>query len=121
MVYNLSENFEFYSTFTFSDFYRDSDSQLIYEYPIFRERLTYQLNKYLFFRGIVEYNKYKRQLITDFLISFTYVPGTVIHLGYGALYQKTEWNEFQNRYVDSNNFLEAQRGFFFKMSYLWRD
>jgi len=121
MVYNLSENFEFYSTFTFSDFRRDSDSQLIYEYPIFRERLTYQLNKYLFFRGIVEYNKYKKQLITDFLVSFTYVPGTVIHLGYGSLYQKTEWNEFQNRYVDNNNFLEAQRGFFFKMSYLWRD
>ena len=121
MVYNLTENFESYSTFTFSDFYRDSDSQLIYEYPIFRERLTYQLNKYLFFRGIVEYNKYKRQLLTDFLISFTYVPGTVIHLGYGSLYQKTEWNEFQNRYVDSNNFLEAQRGFFFKMSYLWRN
>ncbi|MCX6174768.1 MAG: DUF5916 domain-containing protein [Ignavibacteriales bacterium] len=121
MVYNLSENFESYSTFTFSDFYRDSDSQLIYEYPIFRERLTYQLNKYLFFRGIVEYNKYKRQLLSDFLVSFTYVPGTVIHLGYGSLYQKTEWNEFQNRYVDNNNFLEAQRGFFFKMSYLWRN
>ena len=121
MVYNLSENFESYSTFTFSDFYRDSDSQLIYEYPIFRERLTYQLNKYLFFRGIVEYNKYKRQLLTDFLVSFTYVPGTVIHLGYGSLYQKTEWDEFQNRYIDSNNFLEAQRGFFFKMSYLWRN
>lgn len=120
MLYNLSENFESYSTFTFSDFYRDSDSQLIYEYPIFRERLTYQLNKYLFFRGIVEYNKYKRQLLTDFLVSFTYIPGTVIHLGYGSLYQKTEWNEFQNRYVDSNNYLEAQRGFFFKMSYLWR-
>ncbi len=121
MVYNLSENLESYSTFTFSDFYRDSDSQLIYEYPIFRERLTYQLNKYLFFRGILEYNKYKRQLITDFLISFTYIPGTVIHLGYGALYQKTEWDEFQNRYVNSNNFLETQRGFFFKMSYLWRN
>lgn len=121
MVYNLSENFESYSTFTFSDFYRDSDSKLIYEYPIFYERLIYQLNKYLFFRGIVEYNKYKNQLITDFLISFTYVPGTVIHLGYGSLYQKTEWDEFQSRYVDSNNFLEAQRGFFFKMSYLWRN
>jgi len=121
MVLNLSENFESYSTFTFFDFYRDSDSQLIYEYPIFRERLTYQFNKYLFFRGIVEYNKYKKQLLTDFLVSFTYVPGTVIHLGYGSLYEKTEWNEFQNRYVDSNNFLEAQRGFFFKMSYLWRN
>lgn len=121
MIYQISENVESYSSFIFSDFYRESNSELIYEYPIFRERLTYQHNKYLFFRGVVEYNKYKRQLLTDFLISFTYVPGTVIHLGYGSLYLKNEWNQYENRYTESQNFNEANRGFFFKMSYLWRN
>lgn len=114
------ENIESSSSFVFSDFYRDSDSKLIYEYPIFRERLTYQFSKYLFFRGVLEYNKYKRQLLTDLLVSFTYVPGTVIHLGYGSLYLRTAWNENENRYLESENFLQSQRGFFFKMSYLWR-
>ncbi|MHB8907207.1 MAG: DUF5916 domain-containing protein, partial [Melioribacteraceae bacterium] len=121
MIYQISENVESYSSFIFSDFYRESNSELIYEYPIFRERLTYQHNKYLFFRGVIEYNKYKQQLLTDFLVSFTYVPGTVMHIGYGSLYLKNEWNQYENRYTESQNFNEANRGFFFKMSYLWRN
>ncbi|MCX6169121.1 MAG: DUF5916 domain-containing protein [Ignavibacteriales bacterium] len=121
MIYQVSDNVESYSSFIYSDFYRDSNSELIFEYPIFRERLTYQHNKHLFFRGVIEYNRYLRQLLTDFLVSFTYVPGTVIYLGYGSLYQKTEWNQYETRYTGSQNFNEVNRGFFFKMSYLWRD
>jgi hypothetical protein len=90
----------------------------IYEYPISRAKLTYQLNKYLFFRGIVEYNNFRKQMLTDFLASFTYIPGTVVHLGYGSLYQKIKWEN--DSYVGSDRFLETKRGFFFKMSYLWR-
>lgn len=104
--------------FIFSDFTRNSDNALLYEYPITRFRLTYQLNKYLFFRGIAEYNKYRKQLITDLLASFTYIPGTVLHFGYGSLYEKTEW--INNSYQPDNNFKEMRRGFFFKASYLWR-
>jgi len=120
LIYKPNESIESYSTFIYSTFYKDSDSKLVYEYPIFRERLTYQFNKYLLFRGVFEYNKYKKQIITDFLVSFTYVPGTVFHLGYGSLYQKTEWNANEYRYIDSENFLVTQRGFFLKMAYLWR-
>lgn len=104
--------------FIFSDFTRDSDNTLLYEYPITRLRLTYQMNKYLFFRGIAEYNKYRKQLITDLLASFTYIPGTVLHFGYGSLYEKTEW--INNSYFPADNFKEMRRGFFFKASYLWR-
>lgn len=104
--------------FVFSDFKRDSDNFLLYEYPITRLRLTYQMNKYLFFRGIAEYNKFKKQLITDFLASFTYIPGTVLHFGYGSLYEKIEW--INDRYIPSGNFKETARSFFFKASYLWR-
>jgi hypothetical protein len=104
--------------FIFSDFTRKSDNSLIYEYPILRFRLTYQMNKHLFFRGIAEYNKYRKQLITDLLASFTYIPGTVLHFGYGSLYEKTEW--VNNAYMPSDSFKEMRRGFFFKASYLWR-
>ncbi|MDP2037922.1 MAG: DUF5916 domain-containing protein [Ignavibacteria bacterium] len=120
ITFSPTQNIESYTSFVFSDFRRSTDDELIYEYPIIRERLTYQVNKYLFFRGIAEYNKFKKQLLTDFLVSFTYVPGTVMHLGYGALYNRTEWDEPQNRYIASNSFNQVQRGFFFKMSYLWR-
>ncbi|MBL7083992.1 MAG: hypothetical protein ISS41_10255 [Candidatus Aminicenantes bacterium] len=74
--------------------------------------------KYLFFRGIIEYNSFRKRLVTDFLASFTYIPGTVMHIGYGSLYEKIEW--VNDEYVSSDRFLEAKRGFFFKASYLWR-
>lgn len=117
-IYQPSEKITARIDFVFSDFKRDSDNLLLYEYPITRLRLTYQMNKYLFFRGIAEYNKFRKQLITDFLASFTYIPGTVLHFGYGSLYEKTEW--FNGRYIPSDNFKETARSFFFKASYLWR-
>ncbi|MBS3944857.1 MAG: carbohydrate binding family 9 domain-containing protein [Melioribacter sp.] len=117
-IFQPSDNITTRFDFIFSDFKRDSDNKILYEYPITRVRLTYQMNKYLFFRGIAEYNKYRRQLLTDFLASFTYIPGTVLHFGYGSIYQKTEW--VNNNYIPADNFLEMKRGFFFKASYLWR-
>jgi len=102
----------------YSDFYRDSDSAKEYDYTIIRSGNTFQMNKYIFFRGIVEYNSFRKRLMTDFLISFTYIPGTVIHVGYGSLYEKIEWME--GEYRSSDRFLETERGFFFKASFLWR-
>lgn len=113
-----SDNFEAAFDLAFIDFYRQSDNRKIFEYPLFRTKLTYQFNQYLMFRGIAEYNRYKKQLLTDFLASFTYIPGTVFHLGYGSFYEKIKWQE--NDYVDSSRFNEMQRGFFLKVSYLWR-
>lgn len=105
-------------SFTYVAFYRDSDGLKIYEYPITRVKLSYQFDKFLFFRGIAEYNNYKKQLLTDLLASFTYIPGTVAYLGYGSIYKKTRWEN--GTYVDDPSFLELQRGIFFKLSYLWR-
>jgi len=118
IIYEPSDQFHAEGDFIFNDFYRKSDDIKIYDYPLARLKLTYQVNKHLFFRGIVEYNEFRKQLMTDLLASFTYIPGTVIFLGYGSMYDKVDWRE--NNYVSSNNFMETQRGFFFKASYLWR-
>lgn len=120
VIYQPTANLETNVSFVFSDFFRESNSEKIYEYPIARAKVTYQLNRYLFFRGIAEYNKYRRRLLTDFLASFTYIPGTVVHAGYGSLYERIEWDNSRSSYVNSDRFMESQRGFFFKMSYLWR-
>lgn len=56
--------------------------------------------------------------MTDLLASFTYIPGTVIHVGYGSLYEKLE--STGSEYVSSDRFLETKRRFFFKASFLWR-
>jgi hypothetical protein len=116
--YLPSEKLHLSLSLIYSDFYRDSDSLKEYDYTIIRSKNTYQVNKYLFFRGIIEYNSFWKRLITDFLASFTYIPGTVVHIGYGSLYEKIEW--LDGEYRNAPNFLETKRGFFFKASYLWR-
>ncbi|MFH1195758.1 MAG: DUF5916 domain-containing protein [bacterium] len=120
VILSPTENIESESSFIYNDFYRSSNSEHIYDYMIIREKLTYQLNKYLFFRGIVEYNDYWKTLLTDFLISFTYVPGTVIYLGYGSLYEKLHWNDHSHQTEEYSKYKESMRGFFCKLSYLWR-
>ncbi|MEK6565553.1 MAG: DUF5916 domain-containing protein [Bacteroidota bacterium] len=118
LVFQPWNQLEINSSITYVDFFRSSDNEKIYEYPISRLKLTYQLNKYLFVRGIAEYNKFNRALLNDFLISFTYIPGTVFHVGYGSQYKRTRWES--GSYVNDDDFFETRRGFFFKMSYLWR-
>lgn len=118
VTYQPSENFESNLNYAYSDLTRDSNDEHIFDYSIIRSRNTYQVNKYLFFRAIVEYNSFYEEMTTDFLASFTYIPGTVIHVGYGSRYNKLEWKE--NHYQASDRFLETKRGFFFKASYLWR-
>jgi hypothetical protein len=117
-TYLPSEKLHFELALAYSDFYRSTDGTREYDYTIIRSANTYQFNKYLFFRAIVEYNSFYKQMMTDLLASFTYIPGTVVHIGYGSLYEKTAWRE--EEYVPSDRFLETKRSFFFKVSYLWR-
>ena len=112
----LNQYFEYYYT----DFYRKPDDEKIYEVNIINSHTTYQFNKYFFVRAILQYNSYQHNLLTDFLGSCTIIPGTVLHLGYGALYQKREWQ--QDLWVDNGfgDMRNMKRSFFFKASYLWR-
>jgi len=105
---------------TYIDFYRKIDKVKIYKYLILRSRNTFQLNKYLFVRGIVEYNDFYKRMTLDGLASFTYIPGTVVHLGYGSALEQREWDEGLPGFVDSSRFHQMKRGFFFKVSYLHR-
>ena len=112
----LNQYFEYY----YIDFYRKSNDEKVYEVNIINSRTTYQFNKYFFVRAILQYNSYQHKLLTDFLGSCTIIPGTVLHVGYGALYQRRDWQ--QERWVDNGfgNMLNMKRSFFFKVSYLWR-
>jgi len=117
-VYLPSENLHFELSLTYSDFTRTADQVREYDYTIARGLATYQVNKYLFFRAIVEYNSFHKQMTTDLLASFTYIPGTVVYVGYGSLYEKVVWRD--GAYEPSDRFFETKRSFFFKASYLWR-
>jgi hypothetical protein len=118
LLYQPSEQWLFDLRGTYAGFSRSGDGLRLYDYAIYRGKTTYQWNRYLFFRGIAEYNSYRRQLLTDFLASFTYIPGTVFHVGYGSLYDKVQWQD--GRDVPGRDLTETRRGFFVKASYLWR-
>jgi hypothetical protein len=94
-------------------------NQKIYDVDILNLLATYQFNKYFFIRGVVRYNDFQKKLLTDFLASFTLIPGTVIHLGYGSLYENKQWQNNQ-RLTGEGRLLNTKNSLFFKVSYLWR-
>ncbi|MEI6614673.1 MAG: hypothetical protein WCL37_07230, partial [Chrysiogenales bacterium] len=91
----------------------------VYTVQIANLLASYQFNRFFFVRGALRYDDYQKQLLTDFLASFTLIPGTVIHLGYGSLYESRQWAD--DHWVPGQGRLhEMKNSLFFKVSYLWR-
>lgn len=118
--YQPTEQLDTFLSMEYRNFFRENDGEKLYDYMILRSRNTFQLNKYLLFRGIAEYNTYRERLTLDLLASFTYIPGTVVHIGYGSALEKLEWDPLSHEYINHDKLLEMRRGLFFKVSYLWR-
>jgi len=112
-----SEKFNQYFSFTHSDL--SYQNQEIYDVDILYSKTTYQFNKYFFLRAVVQYNSFLERLMTDLLASFTLIPGTVLHMGYGGLYENRNWINNQWIYREGD-MLNTKRSFFAKVSYLWR-
>jgi hypothetical protein len=113
-----NDNLEIGGTMNMQRFTERATGDEVYDIHIYRGRLTYQVNRYLFFRAIGEYNDFADHFTTDFLASFTYIPGTVVHMGYGSLYQRLEETDtgMNTRY----KWDETKKSFFLKASYNWR-
>jgi hypothetical protein len=120
LLFQPSEKLSSSLGLTYTDFFRSDNGELVYDYTIWRSRTTFQVNRHLFFRAIIEYNHYWKQINADFLASFTYIPGTVIYFGYGSVYERIRWNRDDHEYFPSDDYLQTKRSFFFKASYLWR-
>ncbi|MCP5053556.1 MAG: carbohydrate binding family 9 domain-containing protein [bacterium] len=104
---------------THQDLNRETDNQELYRVNVFNLLTTYQFNKYFFLRGAFRYNDFQKKILTDFLASFTLIPGTVMHLGYGSIYEKRGWED--DRWLPrQGNFINVRNGLFFKVSYLWQ-
>jgi hypothetical protein len=117
--FTIQPNAKFSVTLSLHHSHLKKEKEEIYNVNILYSRTTYQFNKYLFVRAIIQYDSYKKNLLTDILASFTFIPGTVIHLGYGGLYEKQDWQNDQ--WIPGEGQLRSmKRSFFFKASYLWR-
>ncbi len=78
-------------------------------------------NKYLFLRAIIQYDSYLKTVLTDALVSFTLIPGSVIHFGYGGLYESLQGQNGQGfREVSLRQYNQTKRSLFFKVSYVFQ-
>jgi len=117
--FTLQPNSKLRLTLSLHHSHLTKEKEEIYDVNIIYSRMTYQFNKYFFARAIIQYDSFKKNLLTDILASFTFIPGTVIHLGYGGLYEKQDWQK--GDWVPGHGNLRImKRSFFFKASYLWR-
>jgi hypothetical protein len=96
--------------YTFVHFERESTGGTVYDVHILNLRNTYQFNKQFLLRAITQYDSSRRRVLGDFLASYELTPGTVVHGGYGSLWERLEYNPYQT----------TARAFFFKASYLAR-
>ncbi len=98
---------------------RADGGDTVYALTIANLAAAYQFNRFFFVRAALRWDDYERDLLTDLLASFTLIPGTVVHLGYGSSYQGREWrdNEWQAR---DGRLQNMKNSLFFKASYLWR-
>ncbi len=98
---------------------RDDGGEKVYGLNIANLTAAYQFNRHFLVRGALRWNDYERDLATDLLASFTLIPGTVVHLGYGSLYENREWQK-DSWQPGSGRLLNMRNSLFFKVSYLWR-
>jgi hypothetical protein len=98
---------------------------LVYDVDIVNAKTTYQFDKHFLVRFLAQYDSSEDRVLTDFLASYEFVPGTVFHVGYGSLYEKgfgsvepVPGGQVPND--PANRFLMVNRGLFVKASYLRR-
>ncbi len=116
-----TKNLNLFAEHSISRFHRQGSGDLVYDQRIWRSRLTYQFNSKLFVRGLIQYDSFAKRVLGDFLASFTYIPGTVIYLGYGSLNESQVWSENRwQRDVTGERFYQTRQSFFFKVSYRYQ-
>ena len=111
------KNFSTEFNITHQVFHEDAADRKRYDIGIYRNKTIFHVNKYLFLRGIVEYNSYYKRIACDSLVGFTYIPGTVIYLGYGPTFEERETDM---GFMRNEGFRETRSALFFKASYLFR-
>ena len=113
-----SENTSVELSYTYEKLTHPSNKKLLYDVNVFSIKNTYQINRFLFLRAIVQYDSSQKVILSDFLASFTLIPETVIHVGFGAVHEKMTWGETGwETGMSSDPFIKYRQSFFFKASY----
>ena len=114
---HLSQDLEF----SRNRFWRPGTGADVYAVNIVNSRTTYQFDKHFLLRILARYDNSQDRVLADFLASYEFVPGTVFHVGYGALHQqRADAHGFLVPVEEGERYLTVNRGLFLKASYLKR-
>jgi len=95
----------------------------VYAVDVINSRTTYQFDKHFLVRLLAQYDSSEHRVLTDVLASYEFVPGTVVHAGYGSLFERRDVRSpaGENSPVRlAEGYRATNRGLFFKASYLRR-
>ena len=87
-------------------FEREATGEKVFDVHIVNLRNTYQFSPRFLVRAITNYDSQRRRVLGDFLAPDELAPGTVVHGGYGSLWERLEPTPYQT----------TARAFFFKAS-----
>ncbi len=100
-------------------FDRRGTGEQIFQVDIVNTKTTYQFTREFFLRGIVQYDSSRHRVLTDTLASYELRPGSVFYVGYGSLIERRAYRD-GTWATGEGEYAESQRGFFAKVSYLFR-
>ena len=100
-------------------FDRQATGERVYQVNIINTKTTYQFTREFFLRAIVQYDSSRSRVLTDSLLSYELRPGSVFYLGYGSLIEQRAFRD-DTWVLGEGAFNQSQRGFFGKVSYLFR-
>lgn len=104
-------------------FDRENTGVRVYGVDIVNSKTTYQFDKHFLVRFLAQFDSSEKRVLTDLLASYEFVPGTVVHAGYGSLFERdfrvgVPADGVPVRLDDKYRMIN--RGLFFKASYLRR-
>jgi hypothetical protein len=118
----LGDKISFYISHLYDDFHRKDNGEEVYDLNIINTKLTYQFSESLYLRSIAQWDSLREVVLTDILASFTYIPGTVVYLGYGSLHENTGWEDNQwNPSSPLAEYYQKSQSIFLKASYLFQN
>ena len=114
------QNFKQVFSYIYNKLDNYDTGEKIYDLNILYSKTTYQFSKELLLRAIVQYDDYQEIVLVDILASFELIPGTVLHVGYGSLFERQSWDETAGSWDYRENFLkyyQTTQSLFIKGSY----
>jgi hypothetical protein len=103
---------------SFSQFVDPRDDREVFDVKILRSQTTYQFTERLLLRAILEYNTLEKTFDANLLLTYRVNSGTVFFVGYDDHYRQGSLLDEMQQATDG--FVQTNRAFFTKLSYLFR-